>query len=206
MLLGKTGEVIEQFHQVLTQFLVGGEQAQVGVELGGFGVVVARADVHIALQLVLLLAHHQNNLGVGFQPQHSVDHMHSGLLQVPGPLDVVVFVKSCFQFHQCHHLLAVFGGTDQCSDDRRVFGGAVERHLDAHHLGIVRCLVDELFDGCREEVIGMVQKDVLTANHREDRSEFIRFDRSFVDQVLLTAGKHRRCLASVALALEFRQR
>ena len=52
----------------------------------------------------------------------------------------------------------------------------------------------------------MVQKDVLTANHREDRSELIRLDRSLVQQVLLTAGEHRWCLASVALALEFRQR
>ena len=186
--------------------MVGGEQAKVGVELGGFGVVVARADVCIALKFFLFLAHHQNNLGVGFQPQNSVDNMNPGLLQMPGPLDVVVLVKSRFQFHQRHHLLAVFCGADQCSDDRGVFGGAVKRHLDAHHLGIVRGLIDEFFDGCREELVGMVQEDVLTANHREDRFEFIRLDRSLFHKVLLTACKQRRCLASVGSAFEFRQR
>ena len=50
----------------------------------------------------------------------------------------------------------------------------------------------------------MVQEDVLTANYREDRFELIRFDRSLVEQVLLTAGKQRRRLASVGSALEVR--
>ena len=52
----------------------------------------------------------------------------------------------------------------------------------------------------------MVQEDVLTANHREDRFEFIRLDRSLFDKVLLTACKQRRCLSSVGSAFEFRQR
>ena len=50
----------------------------------------------------------------------------------------------------------------------------------------------------------MVQKDVLTANHRKNGFEFIRLDRSFFHQVLLTAGKQRWCLAPVGSALEVR--
>ena len=44
--------------------------------------------------------------------------MDAGAFQLPGPLDVVVFIKSGLEFHQGHHLLAIFSGTDECRDDR----------------------------------------------------------------------------------------
>ena len=51
LLLGEAGEVIEQLHQILAEILAGGQQADIGVEVGGLGVVVAGADVHVAAQL-----------------------------------------------------------------------------------------------------------------------------------------------------------
>ena len=107
-MLGETREVVEQLHQILSELGPAREQSEIGVELGGFGVVVSGADVHIAAQSILLSAHHKNNLGVGFQPKNPVHHMHAGPFQLPCPLNVVVFIKSGFQLHKSHHLLAVF--------------------------------------------------------------------------------------------------
>ena len=65
-----------------------------------------------------------------------------------GPLNIVVFVEAGFELYQGHHLLSIFCCTDECCDDRRIFGGAVEGHLDPHHEGIVCRLIDEFLDRC----------------------------------------------------------
>ncbi len=51
-------QVVEQLDHVLRDRRVGGEQAQVGVEVGGLGVVVAGADVAVRAQPLGLLADH----------------------------------------------------------------------------------------------------------------------------------------------------
>ena len=71
----------------------------------------------IAAHLVLFAAHHQHNFGVGFQPENSIDDVNTSALQLPGPLDVVVFVKPRLELHQGHHLLAILRGSDQRRND-----------------------------------------------------------------------------------------
>ena len=50
------GQLVEQAGEVLADLRVGGEQAEVLVEAGGLGVVVAGADVAVAAQPLGLLA------------------------------------------------------------------------------------------------------------------------------------------------------
>ena len=89
--------------------------------------------------------------------------MHAGALQLAGPLDVVVFVEAGLQFHQGHHLLAVFGGADQGRHHRGILRGAVEGHLDRQHRGVVSGLVEEFLHGGGEEVEGVVQQHIAAA-------------------------------------------
>ena len=55
--------------------------------------------MHITPQALLLLPHHQRDLGVGFQADHAVDHMHARALQLACPLDVVVFIEAGLELH-----------------------------------------------------------------------------------------------------------
>ena len=60
--------------------LVGGEDADVLVEPGGRGVVVPRADVHVAAQRVALAPDDERHLGVDLQIREPVDDVDACLL------------------------------------------------------------------------------------------------------------------------------
>ena len=115
---------------------IGGEQADVLVEPGRLGVVVAGADVAVAADPVGLLAHHEQRLGVGLEADEPVDDVHAGLLERAGPADVRRLVEARLELDQDRHLLAPLGRPDQRLDDRAVARGAVERELDGQHLGV----------------------------------------------------------------------
>ena len=74
---------------------VGGElsarskAAQIGVDLGGAGVVVTGAQMGVAAELAVgFAAHDEGDLAVGFVTDQAVDDMHACLFQLAGPLDV----------------------------------------------------------------------------------------------------------------------
>ena len=62
--------------------VVAGQQAEVGVDARRAGVVVAGADVRVAAQAVVVLAHHQDHLAVRLQPDHAVGDVDAVLLQL----------------------------------------------------------------------------------------------------------------------------
>ena len=68
LLLRVAGEVVEQIRNIGPDIVTGAEQAQVGVDSSGFGVVVAGAHMVVALDAFPLSAHHQHDLAVGFEP------------------------------------------------------------------------------------------------------------------------------------------
>ena len=71
------GEVVEELGEVGAELGVGGEQAEVLVEVRGHRVVVAGADVAVAADAVVLLAHDEQHLGVGLQPDEPVHDVHA---------------------------------------------------------------------------------------------------------------------------------
>jgi hypothetical protein len=144
--------------------------------------------VHVAVETLLFLADHQQDLGVGFQTQDAVDHMDAGTFQLLGPLDVVVFIKAGLELHQGHHLFAVFGRPNQGRHDRRIAGGAVQRHLDGEHRGVIGRLVEEFLNGGGEEVVGVLQEHVAPADHREDAFELLSFEGAIFQLAFLGAG------------------
>ena len=63
----------------------------------------------------------------------SVDHPAPGLLQLPGPGDVVALVKAGPQLHQHRHGLAVLRRGAQVLDDGGLPRHPVNGHLNGHH-------------------------------------------------------------------------
>ena len=175
-MLGETGQIVEQLHQVVAQLRPGTEQAHIRIEPGGFRVVVASAHVHIGAQLLPLPPQHQGHLGVGFKADHAIHHMDAGIFQLAGPLDVVFFVKAGLEFHQGHHLFAIFSGSDQGADYLRILRDPVEGHLDGEHIGIIGRLGDEFLHRGAEQVVGVMHQHIPAFEHVKDAFEFLWFD------------------------------
>ena len=147
MALGVAGEEVEEGGGVIAEVGPAGEEAEVGVDAGGGGVVVAGAEVDVAADAVGLAADDEGGLAVGLEADDAVDDVDAGLLKGAGLVDVVFLVEAGLEFDEGGDLLAVFGGAGQGVDDGVVFGGAVEGLLDGEDLGVVGGLFDELDDG-----------------------------------------------------------
>ena len=122
---------------------------------------------HVAAQPGRLLAHHQRQLAVGLQPEHAVDDVAAGLLQLAGPGDVGLLVEAGLDLDEGQHLLAGLGRLDQGVDDRGVAGGAVQRLLDRQHGRVGGGLLDEPLDAGGERVVGVVQQHLTVLQRRE---------------------------------------
>ena len=89
---------------------IGGEERQVGVDLGGDRVVVAGADVAVGGELAALAPHDQAELGVRLELDEAVDHLHAGAFQVARPADVGRLVEARLELDHGGDRLAGLGG------------------------------------------------------------------------------------------------
>ena len=90
---------------------------EVLVQAGGLRVVVAGADVAVALEALTLAAHHQGHLGVGLESGDAVHDMNPGLFEESCPGEVGLLVEPGLEFDQDHDLLAGPRCGDQRLDD-----------------------------------------------------------------------------------------
>ncbi len=164
--LGIAGDEIEQPRRIAAERRIAGEEGEVGIDLGGDRVIVAGAVMHVGAHLAGLAAHHHRDLGVGLEFDEAEHHLNAGALQIAGPLDVGLLVEAGLELHQRRHRLAGFRRLGECGDDGRMLGGAVQRLLDRHDVGVVRRLQYELDDDV-EGFIRVVDDDVLLADGRE---------------------------------------
>ncbi len=173
-------QLVEELGEVGADIGVLGQQAVVLVQPCGARVVVAGADVAVAVQAVVLLAHHEQQLAVRLEAHQAVHHVHAGLLKFAGPRDVALLVEPRLDLDQREHLLAVARRLDQGVDDGRVARGAVQRLLDGQHLGVGGGLRQEGLHRRGERVVRVVQQHVGAADRLE--------------HVLLVGGLHGRQL------------
>ena len=131
------GQQVEQGARVVGVRVARGEVRQIAVDARRRRVVVARRQVHVALDAVAFAAHDQRHLAVGLEPDEAVDDVHARVFQRARPLDVGRLVEARLQLDDRRHLLAVLGGADQRPHDRRVGAGPVQRLLDRQHVRIV---------------------------------------------------------------------
>ena len=93
--LGVGGEVVEDHVHALGDLRIAGEQAEVGVEARGDGVVVAGAEMAVAAgDAVFVAAHEQGQLAVGLEADDAVEDLHAGVFHAARPADVGGFVEA----------------------------------------------------------------------------------------------------------------
>ena len=165
--LGVGGEVVEDHVHALGDLRVAGEQAEVGVEARGDGVVVAGAEVAVAAgDAVFVAADEQGQLAMGLESDDAVEDLHAGVFHAARPADVGGFVEAGHELDDEGGFLGG-GGLNERGEDGRILAGAVERLLHADDGGIFGALLDEVDDGI-VGVVGMVEQDVVLAELVED--------------------------------------
>ncbi len=117
---------------------IASEQAQIGIEARGGGIVISGAEMGVAADFAVRIAsHQQGKLAMRLQADQAVIDLHASFLQAARPADVGSFVEAGFEFHDDGDLF--FGGSfHQRADDGRIFAGTVESLLDREHVGIVQ--------------------------------------------------------------------
>jgi len=130
------GEDVEQGGSFGGEGGPGGEEAEVGVESGGAGMVVTGAEVEVGAEVSFLPADEKQHLAVGFEADEAVDDVDAGLLHLFGPGNIVGFIKAGLEFDQHGDLFFVMGGGDEGVEDRGVAAGAVEGHFDGEDRGV----------------------------------------------------------------------
>ena len=162
-------EVVEQVGDVCGQIGIGGQQTEVLVETGGAGVVVARADVAVAVDVIAFVTDHEGELRVRLQTHHAVHDVDTRLLEHARPRDVRLLVEARGELDERHHLLPPLGGADERAHDRRVLArGPVQRLLDREHLRVAGGLLDEELHRRVERVVGVLDHHIALPNDRED--------------------------------------
>ena len=162
------GEVIEHRIHVGRDLGIGGQHAQIGIELGGTWVVVTGREMAVAAQLTALAARHQQHLGVCLEADHAIDHLRADRLQRLGPIDVGLFVKARLELHDRGHFLAAPHRFAQQVHHFRVRAGAVNRLLDDQHLGVVYGLAQER-EHAVETLEGLVNEHIALFQLGKDR-------------------------------------
>ena len=105
--------------------------------------------------------------GVSLQSFHSEDHFDSGILHTFAPIDVGGFVEAGKQLDDDGHLFSVLCRTDQGFHYLRIFGQAIEGHLDASHLFADGRFTQYAYHRV-ERLIGVMQRAVLLPDQFQD--------------------------------------
>ena len=162
-------ELVEHRRHVRAEVGVAAQDAEVLVHARGPTVVVAGADVNVAPDPVVLLAHDHRQLDVGLQLLDAVRDVNALLLEEPAPRDVRRLVEAGGDLNQHRHLLAAPGCFRQGLDDRRVGRRAVDRQLDGEHPIVHRRRLQETEHRGVEAVVRVVEKNVAAPDLLEDR-------------------------------------
>ena len=153
------GHVLEEGGRVGADGRAGRHEAEIGVQLGGLLVVVARADLGNVLDAGLVPPGDEADLGVDLVVLKAVEHGAARLLQPLGPGDVVLLVKACPQLHEHSDILAVFRRRGQVLHQFGGGGQAVDGDLDGQNRGVVGRLPHQVEEGVHG-VVGVEEQGV----------------------------------------------
>ena len=137
-------ERIERHGGVTAHCLIGGEEHQVGILLGGRLIVVSGADLREVFRALRRLALDHAELRVHLVVAQAVADLAAGVLQHARVVNVVLLVKPRAQLQEAHHALALRGGVGQRRRDAAAAREPVERDADALHVRRVRRLVQQV--------------------------------------------------------------
>ena len=151
---------VEEVGDVLADLCVGREHADVLVDPRRRRVVVARADVDVAPQLIAFAPNDQRRLRMDLHVGEAVDDVDARLFERARPVDVATLVEPRLELDDADDLLAVLRGLDQRRRDRGVVARPVDRRLHGDDLRIARRRLEERLDARPERVVRMLDDDV----------------------------------------------
>jgi hypothetical protein len=147
------GQVVEDHVDPLGELRIAGQQAQVCVEAGSIGVVVARAQMTVAAgYAVLVAADEHGQLAMSFEADDAMKNLDAGILHAARPTNVRGFIKTGHQLNDQGGLL-IGGGLSERLEHRRVVAGAIEGLFHADHGRVRGALLNEI----HYKVIGVVR-------------------------------------------------
>ena len=100
--------------------------------------------------------------------------MASCLFQHFGPNNIILFVKSCFQFHQNRNLFAIFRRLRQRCNDRRMSTNSIQSLFDCKYTRIFCCLPYKIYNRIKAH-IWMMQKYISFSDHLENIFIILKF-------------------------------
>ena len=93
--LAETGQLHEDIIDIRANLFIAGEQAEVGVERCGAGVIVAGSEMHIALEFRTLLANDHRHFCMRFMTDDAVHHVCTDLFELLREINVCLLIKTC---------------------------------------------------------------------------------------------------------------
>src|SRR4051794_9558605 len=144
------GEIVEELAHVFANLRVTREQSDIGVQSSRDRVIIARTEMHVAPQTVVISAHNEQRLAMCLEAKYAIADVDAGFFELRGETNVGGFVETRFQFDHDGDLLAVTRGIHQMADNARIAGRAIQRHFDRLDLGIFAGLAQQAFDGAGE--------------------------------------------------------
>src|ERR1051325_8399885 len=101
----------------------------------------------VAADPIGLAADDKRGLGVCLEVCRSERDLHTSVLALPRPNDIVGFIEPRLELDDDGNLLTSLGRVDERGDERGVARGAIERELDRQHLIVVRGFFEKQLDG-----------------------------------------------------------
>ena len=86
------------------------------------------------------------------------------------PNNIVFLVKSCFQFHQHRHLLAVFRSLGQCRNNGGISADTVQGLFDGQHLRVFCRLPDKVHHRLKG-LVRMMKQDITLSDFIKTRTK-----------------------------------
>src|SRR6266550_517439 len=145
-----------------------GEQSDVSVDARRLRVVVAGADMRVALDAISLATHDKRRLRVRLHCWQAVGDVNTVILERSRPGDVVRFVEACLQLDQHRDLFPSLSRLGQRPHHAGVSRSAVQSHLDGEDVVVGRGGEQKLLDRRVEGVERVMEQNVLLLQYIED--------------------------------------
>ena len=103
---------------------------------------------------------------MGLQTFDTIHDLNIRSFKIASPLDVSLFVKSCFEFDNGGDVFSFLGRPFQRSHDRAFCTGSIKRLLNCQNVGVVSRFIKQSNHRI-ETFVRVVQQDVLSRDGSE---------------------------------------
>src|SRR5947209_11445408 len=103
--------------------------------------------MHVTTKHIAFAPDYERHLAVRLQSHNAIDDVNASLFQPLCPLNVVLFIKTRFEFYKCSDLFAALARFNQHWRNGRVRTCAIKTDFDCEHVRVTRRLSYEIRDG-----------------------------------------------------------